>query len=616
MVQVFLFVTQISMKQEEKQTTLALAKNVLSKVRKYMEQAMHELIIQNAEKKKRLPLANEDNKIVEQKLLEHGDTRVREIEALLPSPYFVRCIVQFENGSKEELAFAKFSFSDQQIYSWITPASSLRFANPGKVSYTRPDGTKRHGTLIQKDQFLIANGGISYLSTESIGKERELVYQAYFSQQKKGFALPEIVAKMEEAQDAVIRANHRGPFVISGPAGSGKTTLALHRVAYLAQSPDVSDLFKPNSILVFVQDESTRDYFSHLLPELGINGVTITTFASWAMNVLGLDGYTYAYRFGTAEGDKDMFELTKLQALSNIPKISTDTNIYKTLKQVYTIEQQEMQNMFEAQTKARVLDRFDLTVLLALFKSTHGEFTSMQEYYQMNKQHAAKKKTGRFPITYSLIIFDEFQNYLPLQIRLAKSTLDTTTNAVMYIGDMAQQTQLGTIKEWSEASEQVSENRTVALSKVYRNTRQILEYIGALGYSVLVDEHARDGEQVLEHVCGAVNDEIAYVQALSSAAKGTIGVLSLDPTYLDPFKVAISSGNVRMLSMHEAQGVEFEVVCIVGVRKDMFATDYSDEYAQFISEKKNVNKDVLYVALTRAMHELHVVGSCTLGECI
>ncbi|PIR77275.1 MAG: hypothetical protein COU30_03295, partial [Candidatus Magasanikbacteria bacterium CG10_big_fil_rev_8_21_14_0_10_38_6] len=385
---------------------------------------------QNQHIRTELPKVNEDDKIVQQKMLEHGVQRERELEVLEPAPYFFHCHVDFDNTQNEDLYFGKFSFTEENIYSWVTPVSSMRFEKPGKISYQTQDGKKRTGILKKKDQYMISQGKIVFLATESLEQGRELVYQSYFSNQKKDFALPEIVAQMEKAQDTVIRANHRGPLLISGPAGSGKTTLALHRVAYLCQSPDVSDQFHPNAIIVFVQDSGTQEYFSQLLPQLGIKGVTITTFATWAMNVLGISGYTYQFRVGKTPAQKDIYEFKKREAMKQLPNSVFEKNIYHTLANIYHhVFSEEEQTVWQQQKEQKVLDRFDLTILILLYKKQHGTLTLMQEYYQMSKKGAAKKKIGRFPITYSLMIFDEFQNYLPEQIQLAKSTLDETNNA-------------------------------------------------------------------------------------------------------------------------------------------------------------------------------------------
>ena len=175
------------------------------------------------------------DQMVERIVISNNKKRIGELKHLEGSPYFVRCDVLFDINDKEtSIYFAKFGFNQEDIYSWVAPASVMRFENPGDVEYKRPDGVIQKIRLLRKDQYMIVDGKIKFLSSESIDAPRELVYEEYFSTQKTGFILPEIVAQMEKAQDQVIRAYHIGPFLISGPAGSGKTTLALHRVAYLA----------------------------------------------------------------------------------------------------------------------------------------------------------------------------------------------------------------------------------------------------------------------------------------------------------------------------------------------------------------------------------------------
>src|SRR3989339_1016611 len=262
--------------------------------------------------KKSLHTFNEDDKLVQSKLLEMNKEKLEELELMQESPYFNKCEINDEN-----IYIGKFSLSEENIYSWISPIAKIRFEHPGTVSYILPDNREKQGTMTKKDQYMIVNGKIIYLSTETLDNPRELIYQDYFSNQKKSFVLPEIVAQMEKAQDAVIRASYKNALLISGPAGSGKTTLALHRVAYLLQSPDVADRFHPSKILILVQDTGTKEYFSQLLPELGIKNVTIRTFADWAMSVLDLQNYNYQNHVDIDEEDRDYLEYYKLQSLQN-----------------------------------------------------------------------------------------------------------------------------------------------------------------------------------------------------------------------------------------------------------------------------------------------------------
>ncbi len=70
------------------------------------------------------------------------------------------------------------------------------------------------------------------------------------------------------------------------------------------------------------------------------------------------------------------------------------------------------------------------------------------------------------------------------------------------------------------------------------------------------------------------------------------------------------------MSVNEAQGVEFDTVCMVGVREDMFKIQYENDLSEYMEEKRRINKDLLYVALTRAMSSLHIIGGCLLKDSI
>ncbi len=178
--------------------------------------------------------------------------RITELTHLESSPYFTKIEIINEAGKEQKYFFAKHEFSEQSIYSWVAPISAIRFENPGKTSYKLPNGAIKMIDITEKETYMIVDGKVLLFSLETKDKPRELIYQEYFTKQKSEFILPEIVAQMEKAQDQVIRAHHKGPLVISGPAGSGKTTLALHRVAYLTQVPDTALLYPPESIIVFV----------------------------------------------------------------------------------------------------------------------------------------------------------------------------------------------------------------------------------------------------------------------------------------------------------------------------------------------------------------------------
>lgn len=92
--------------------------------------------------------------------------------------------------------------------------------------------------------------------------------------------LPDIAALIDAEQFALITSPDSGVVVLRGSAGSGKTTVALHRVAWLCY--EQPRRFPPNRMLVMVWGRALRDYVAHVLPALGVEGVRVTTWEEWA----------------------------------------------------------------------------------------------------------------------------------------------------------------------------------------------------------------------------------------------------------------------------------------------------------------------------------------------
>ncbi|EKE11875.1 MAG: hypothetical protein ACD_15C00005G0004 [uncultured bacterium] len=557
---------------------------------------------------------------VEKQVQNYHKKRLAELSHLEKSPYFVRCDVVFDEESKPHtFYFGKFNFNQDSIYSWVTPASAIRFENPGKVSYFLPSGKQQNALLLRKDQYMIVEGRIKFLSSESTEYPRKLIFQEHFSVLKSSFALPEIVAQMEKLQDQVIRAHHVGSFLISGPAGSGKTTLALHRVAYMNQSPDLAEKYPSQSIVVFVQDNGTKEYFSQLLPGLGINDIFITTFSEWAMSILKLkSGYAPRFIFHEeSEENLDLFEFSKLQALKK-HRLKNDSG-FSLLKKIYApFFSDKQKEIFQKQMESDTLDRIDLTILLKSFYQKNRKLEIVSEYLIENKFGKIETKKAAKKMSYNLAVIDEFQNYLPEQLRLIKKCLEEKNQSVIYVGDMTQKVQLGTISGWDAIEENIHDKRQVVLHKVYRNTKNILQFIASLGYDIEIPTNIKDGSPVSEKIFVSPQDEIDYIQkTLAQKTFQSVGVLAKNSFYVDKFRKRLTDKKIHCMTINEAQGVEFDIVFLVGIHPKLFSLNFpQDTPLDLIQEKKKINRDLLYVALTRAISELHISGKENLRNVI
>ncbi len=590
--------------------------DLLNRAKNHLDSTIKEVTASLAETKQRIEeiklklfSLKVDARAVQNNIVLKSEERVEQLDHLKGSPYFVKCEVKFDGETESRIFyFSKFSLLKSGIYSWTAPAAQLRFEAPGKFNYKVPEVGNKEGELLSKEQYMITDGKIVFMAAESTSFNRELIYQEYFSQQKTSFALPEIVEQMEKSQDLVIRAHPEGSFLVSGPAGSGKTTLALHRVAYLIQSPDSDGKFTDQNTIIFVQDTSTQEYFNQLLPQLGIHNVVITTFIDWVRKHLLIDRVKFINRYGSSEFESDRYEFSKYKAIQSAGKIQQNDDVYTTLNSVYSkYFSEDLLWVFEQQRKDRVLDRFDYTLLMMAHQQNGGGiFTEEIEYKQL-KEGKVERKKKMVPLKYNLMVLDEVQNYLPEQIHILHGCLNQEINAMVYVGDLAQQTQLCTLRDWDLVGEEFAEDRKVILQKNYRSTKEIMEYIKQIGFNVEVPSSLREGSKVKEVTVATFEDEIENIdRIISDNSEVTIGVLAKTETYLKAFKEKFgNNAKVHVLTINEAQGVEFDVVCLVGINSESFGTerDYEDSLKV---ERARVDRDLLYVALTRAMNKLYV----------
>lgn len=213
----------------------------------------------------------------------------RSLNRLLPSPYFGR-IDFLENGQSftEQVYIGVSSFVDQDglsflVYDWRTPIASLYYDYPpGKAAFDTPGGLVE-GTMSLKRQYQIRDGQILNLFDSSLTIGDELLQQVL----GKGAdsQMKSIVATIQKEQNTIIRNDNSRMLIVQGAAGSGKTSAALQRVAYLLYKH--RDRLKADQIVLFSPNPMYNSYVSTVLPELGEENMQQSTFQEYLEYWLG-----------------------------------------------------------------------------------------------------------------------------------------------------------------------------------------------------------------------------------------------------------------------------------------------------------------------------------------
>ncbi len=286
-------------------------------------------------------------------------------------------------------------------------------------------------------------------------------------------------------------------------------------------------------------------------------------------------------------------------------------SVYKSLEEFYSHEfSTEECKVFAQQKKKKILDYIDLTILIMAYRDMVGELGQDKEIWEEGARGKFHKKRAFDPFRYALVLVDEFQNYLPEQLMVLKVCVSPRTEAMLYIGDMAQRVHLGTITSWSDVGEDIDDARSVRMDKVYRNTKNILRYIGSLGYDVLIPDGLREGRPVVEKVVENKEEEMCVVrEIIADKDEGSVGILARSESALTAYRDVFGGcENVYVMTMRESQGLEFECVIIIGDDQEYIAADAQSGLDEELSSAKaRIDRDIYYIALTRAMNKLFII---------
>lgn len=215
--------------------------------------------------------------------------KLGELTLLKNSPYFGRVDIK-ETGEYDSLYIGKFGLLDKDdmplIVDWRAPVSSLFYnGGIGPSSYLSPNGKVNIDVLLRR-QYVIKNGELKGMFDSSLDVKDEILQEVLCSSSSD--KLKDIVMTIQKEQDEIIRKEKNTSVIINGVAGSGKTTIALHRVAYLLYNN--REYFK-DKVLILGPNNIFMDYIKEVLPALGEEGVAQKTYLDFAANLCHIDEY-------------------------------------------------------------------------------------------------------------------------------------------------------------------------------------------------------------------------------------------------------------------------------------------------------------------------------------
>ena len=220
------------------------------------------------------------------------------LEELIEEPYFGRVVTTEEDGEEVSFKIGKKSNIDAGIVDWRNgPISGLFFNyKQGEEFFETINERERSGRIKIRRTYKTDKGVLIQISTPDgvfrliesgwvkLETEQEIAAHRSRGLQSNEKRLPNILSLITNEQFEMITTDPKRPVIIQGSAGSGKTTVALHRLGWLLHKGNSHA--RAENTRVIVMNKSLQIYVSSTLPSMGINGVDAVTFNSWALSII------------------------------------------------------------------------------------------------------------------------------------------------------------------------------------------------------------------------------------------------------------------------------------------------------------------------------------------
>ncbi|MDO5350623.1 MAG: 3'-5' exonuclease [Lachnospiraceae bacterium] len=676
----------LSREEEEKQLAeiISIAQNNLTRTEGYISQLSDELhdLMEAYETKDKEGLSLLHN--AQSQLQEYGRDLLR-CQKARQKPYFGRIDFKDPKQPQEESYYVgrvgiSREGSRPVVIDWRAPVASVYYENSiGPCSYT----VKNEGTyeidLKRKRTYEIAEGRLKDFFDSDVVANDELLNK-YLAKSKKA-VLGEIIATIQKEQNGIIRKSPMTNLIVQGVAGSGKTTVAMHRISYILYN--YGNRFRPEDFYIIGSNRILLNYITSVLPDLDVYGVRQMTMEQLFVRLLYEDWdpkihqirpidkkNPYASMKGGYEWFHDLEQFCREYESGVIPQ----EDICLEKENVLLIERKMICHYLEnnpqmsMQNKINMLNEILLSKLENELSAPHAYYTQEEkkELYRRCRRHFGRAawKGSVFEVYQSFLKAQELSGKVIPSVENAFDVYDLAALAYLYkriketdgvreathviideaqdfgmmaygalayclrgctytiMGDVSQNIHFGYgLNDWKELQELILTGAFDGfglLKKSYRNTVEISDFateilrhgsfsiypvepISRHGNPVRVTE-CRDNESMLQETIKTIegwqrdgHETIAVICRDEAEAAQISGCLEESLSLVDSNMETTEFGTgIMVLPVEYTKGLEFDAVLIYHPSEEHYPAE--DSYVK-----------LLYVAATRALHELTVV---------
>lgn len=599
---------------------------------------------------------------------------LNRIKHLADSPYFGR--IDFCEDDEEDvnkIYIGRYTFKDDNhvfwVYDWRSPIAGMYYEYEiGSAFYDSPNG-RIYGEITKKRQYKIKKGVLEYALESSMNINDEILQRELSVTSEK--KMKNIISTIQKEQNRIIRNEHIGTSVIQGVAGSGKTSIALHRVAFLLYK--YKGAIKAENIVILSPNKVFANYISDVLPELGEQPIVQLGIEEIAKEILTEDT---PFREGIENKNEIIrdIDLIKRDEFKSTMKFLKLLDTYLAYADVayfeakdycygkYSIDKEFIQKNFINRKNKSVKERLqelseeisarikEMDVIEHMGPSPKTVFKRIQLMYkfsnptqlyedfysyihhpEMVKMHSLEN-TDIFPFIYIKIYFegiecdnttqhlviDEMQDYTPIQYAVINKIYPCHKTI---LGDLGQN-----INPFSTIT--IDDFRLLypgmqyfELLKSYRSSYEIIQFAKTLNKWQKIEPIPRHGEKVKILECDnkeKQNFHIMYeIEKFHNSTLASLGIICKDQIQAEEFYKTVSSKYAaNWLNSDSTQYSEGITISTIMMAKGL-------EFDQVIvPDVDNVNycseydRNLLYISCTRAMHALIITFTGSLSELI